>query len=204
MNDVLLRGDDQPPGSPNDGKGNEHLSRLLAKLDPDPERAGMTYEELRRRLILFFRLKRPHEAEDLADEVLDRVARRLSEGVEMERIEFYSLGVARFVLRERDTATQREERLHYDVAYMQQAQLPDPQEELQAEANVAALRRCLGQLGQVERSMMLSYYCADGARRIQIRQGLAEKFGNSLNALHNRALRLRKQLERCVGTQVSL
>src|SRR5271154_647155 len=107
MSDMLLHGGSPQPGSPNEGKGNEHLSRLLAKLNPDPERAGMTYEELRRRLILFFRLKRPHEAEDLADQVLDRVARRLSEGVEMERIEFYSLGVARFVLRERDTATLR-------------------------------------------------------------------------------------------------
>jgi DNA-directed RNA polymerase specialized sigma24 family protein len=204
MSDMLLHGGSLQPSPANEGRGNEHLPQLLAKLDPDAERAGLIYEQLRRRLILFFRLKRPHEAEDLADEVLDRVARRLSEGVEMERVEFYSLGVARFVLRERGTATQREERLHLDVAYLQQTQLPDPNEELQAEANVAALRRCLRRLSQVERSMMLTYYGADGAQRIQIRQGMAEKFGISLNALHNRALRLRKQLERCVGTQVSL
>jgi RNA polymerase sigma factor (sigma-70 family) len=165
-------------------------------LDPDERRAGVLYEEIRYRLILFFRLHRPIEAEDLADEVLDRVARKLSEGTAIERIEFYAVGVARYVLRERYAATLREQQAQNQIAYLRQSQ--GMSEDLSVEDTSEALTKCLQRLADADRAMILTYYGADGAVRIKTRQQLAQQIGISLNALHNRALRLRKQLEQCV------
>lgn len=183
--------------------GIDNLPCLLAKLGKDPDTAGRVYEDLRRRLILFFRLRRPQEAEDLADKVLDRVARRLAEGVEIEKVEFYIVGVARFVLRERYAATQREDRAQRDLVYVQQTQAAAPALDSTPETSVLALGNCLQRLEDVERSMILAYYGADGPKRMSVRQDLAQQLDISLNALHNRALRLRKQLERCVQSQMT-
>jgi DNA-directed RNA polymerase specialized sigma24 family protein len=181
----------------------EHLSLLLTKLDPhDAPAAARAYEELRRRLILYFRLRRPHEAEDLADSVLDRVARRLADGVVIETVESYAVGAARFVLQERYAATQREQRVHQQIGYTYQVE-GYPSGILAAieagpDVRLAALKNCLSGLESAERGMILEYYGADGSQRMRTRQSLAQKLSLSLNALHNRALRLRKQLERCV------
>ena len=131
----------------------------------------------------------------LADEVLDRVARKLSEGTAIDRIDFYTVGVARFVLRERQAATQREQQAQRQIAYLQPQTI---QEEPSPERSPEALTKCLERLPHQDRTMILQYYGADGTVRIRARQKLAEELQISLNALHNRALRLRKQLELCV------
>jgi len=181
------------------GGGIEHVPLLLARLHADQQRAGVLYEEIRYRLILFFRLNRPQEAEDLADEVLDRVARKLSEGTAIDRIDFYTVGVARFVLRERQAATQREQQAQRQIAYLQPQ---TTREESSSERGPEALAKCLNRLPRQDRAMILKYYGADGTVRIRARQKLAEELEISLNALHNRALRLRKQLELCVETRL--
>ena len=58
---------------------------LLARLSADGGDA-QAYEALRRRLIQFFKLHVPAEADDLADVVLDRLARRIHEGIDVEAI----------------------------------------------------------------------------------------------------------------------
>jgi DNA-directed RNA polymerase specialized sigma24 family protein len=202
MSDAL-----QPPAASllNLGKrgrrGIEQLPLLLEKLNDDRHQAGVIYEDLRRRLIIFFRLRRPQEAEELADEVLDRVARRLSEGTEIQAIEFYMVGVARFVLRERHAASQREELARTEMVHLAQMSSAASRMDASSEETSAALNNCLQNLAGDERAMILSYYEAEGSRRIESRLELAKGLGISLNALHNRALRLRKQLERCVETK---
>lgn len=197
MSEIQRQDDSSPPQRrPKRGGGIENVPLLLASLHADRQHAGVLYEEIRCRLILFFRLNRPQEAEDLADEVLDRVARRLSEGTVIDRIDFYTVGVARFVLRERQVATQREQHAQRQIAYLQQSQ--STEERSSPERSSEALTKCLERLLHQDHTMILKYYGADGALRIRVRQELAEELGISLNALHNRALRLRKQLEQCV------
>ncbi len=197
MNEILRQDDASPPlRRAKRGAGIENVPLLLARLHTDQQHAGVLYEEIRYRLILFFRLNRPQEAEELADEVLDRVARRLSEGTIIDRIDFYTVGVARFVLRERQAATQREQQAQRQIAYLQQSQ--STEEPSSPERSSEALTKCLERLPHQDHAMILKYYGADGSLRIRVRQALAEQLGISLNALHNRALRLRKQLEHCV------
>jgi DNA-directed RNA polymerase specialized sigma24 family protein len=178
-----------------------HLPQLLVRLDENPARAGLRYEELRRRLILFFRLKQPADAEQLADKVLDRVARRIAEGLDILRMEAYVLGVARFVQREHEGSLLRAALSLTELAHEHEIEMTGTPSDPAAEEHQEALGRCLEELTAADRSMILDYYAAEGARRIDLRQTMARQLGIKLNALHNRALRLRKQLEQCVARQ---
>src|ERR671916_839429 len=52
------------------------LLKLLSWLDPDPEQAGMKYEVIRRGLVRIFTCRGCFEADELADETINRVARK--------------------------------------------------------------------------------------------------------------------------------
>src|SRR5215207_6031462 len=55
----------------------ENFEHLLEWLDPDRERAGARYEEIRRALIKIFTTRGCAEPEDLADETITRVCRKV-------------------------------------------------------------------------------------------------------------------------------
>ena len=78
----------------------EAFRLLMARLGRDGGSADQQYESLRRRLITFFRLHVPIEAETLADRVLDRVARKLMESTQIENVAQFTLGVSRMILME--------------------------------------------------------------------------------------------------------
>lgn len=175
------------------------FAALLRRLRADGV-DGPGYEALRRRLIVFYRLHEPGEAEALADVVLDRLARRIHAGTEVASVPLYALGIARMVLRE---TRARASRRH--VAEADPTLVPDndPAETAAQEAVAAALEACLAEAGAAARALILAYYAADGAARIAIRQRLANEAAITLNALRNRALRLRGMLEECVRRRVS-
>lgn len=166
---------------------------LLARLAGDGDE-GVAYETLRRRLIRFFDVYMPADADELADVALDRVARRIHEGVDVASILSYTLGVARMVLHEARARAARRRIVEADPTLV-------PEEDDGArgiEIALRALSHCLDAAGGDARALILEYYGADGASRIALRQRLAGERGISLNALRNRALRLREALEDCV------
>lgn len=172
------------------------LAALLQRLQRDGE-PGAAYETLRRRLLRFFRLHAPAQAEELADIALDRLARRLDEGVEVARVASYVLGIARLVALE----ARAKERRHQHAEDGDDWPAEDEasvQERAQDERDAAALSACLEEAGAPARELILDYYGADGGERIRVRQRLASRLGVSLNALRNRALRLRERLEACL------
>src|SRR5262245_40413221 len=57
----------------------EAFDQLLAWLNPDREAAGRRYEEIRRRLLKVFACRGCACPEDLADETINRVARKVAE-----------------------------------------------------------------------------------------------------------------------------
>ena len=150
---------------------------------------GLAYETLRRRLIRFFWVYAPAEADELADVSLDRLARKIHEGTEVVNVPLYALGIARMVLHETRARGARRRNAEADPTLM-------PEEGDRQET--AELETCLDGAGAEARALILEYYGADGAERIAIRQRLAGERGISLNALRNRALRLREALEDCV------
>jgi len=187
-----------PVRAPAAGAEAAALAALLERLRRDGE-PGAAYETLRRRLLRFFRLHAPAEADMLADAALDRLARRLDEGVEVEHVASYVLGIARRIALEAQARAARRHRAETDPAAAPAADdEASAQQRLQLERRAAALSACLEAAGEAARRMILDYYGADGGERIRRRRRLAARLGISANALRNRAARLREALEACM------
>jgi DNA-directed RNA polymerase specialized sigma24 family protein len=164
---------------------------LLAALDPDRTAASAEYERVRRRMIRFFTIHQARSPEDLSDAAFNRLARRIDEGEKIRNARQYLSGIARILLLE-DREKRRQEE---NVMRMAAATAPDPHPD-QALPN--ALEACLATLPTGSRDLLSRYYSAEGRRRIEARRQLAKEMGMELNALRNRALRLRDRLEECV------
>lgn len=174
------------------------LDALLQRLRAEGS-AGVGYECLRRRLIQFHRLHAPIDAEELADVTLERLARKLHEGLPIDNVAAYALGIARMVRHEASAREARKRGAAADPMLSAQTQAPEDIETvLVRDAVLRALSECLRATDPSTRGLILAYYSADGAARIQARQRLAAAQGISLNTLRNRALRLRETLEQCV------
>ncbi|HEX5313779.1 MAG TPA: hypothetical protein VFX38_02585 [Gammaproteobacteria bacterium] len=179
---------------------------LLARLGAEGK-VEVEYERLRRRLIVYFRLSFPVQAETLADTALDRLARRLDEGVAVENVAAYTLGIARLLVLEAQAQALREQkavRLETAASQDDDAEEDGEDEELERQRTAAALETCLKSLNTAGAELILSYYRADGSDRIRVRQKLAAGLGVSVHALRNRALRLRAALEDCVRRRLQV
>ena len=179
------------------------LHSLLSRLAQDGQDGVAAYEQLRRRLIAFFRLRFPVRADALADIALDRLARRLHEGTAIDHLAPYALGIARHVALETQAREQRERLAANELA---SGLAPGTGEDVETDPDpaLAALVECLRALGAQASDLILQYYAKDGgAARIAHRQALARALGLTENALRNRALRLRGGLERCVSARLS-
>ena len=169
------------------------LDRLLERLGPDREAAGVEYHSLRERLLDYFDCKGVQRPESAADETLDRVARRLDEGEPIEGVQPYAYGVARYVLLERLRSQLREQRASAGAA-QEWLVPPDPAEE----ARITNLTRCLEALPPDDRALIIAYYEIAGGPHREGRKLQAERLGISYEALKTRAHRLRGRLESCL------
>src|SRR5919198_2535803 len=119
------------------GLSEEAFLQLLARLNADPALAGEAYEKLRAGLIYFFERKGCRIPAELCDETINRVARKIEEGHEIEDLVRFSYGVARFVLLEHWSDPKREwEQLD------EQLQLPGHNSEFE-EHQLECMKRCL-------------------------------------------------------------
>jgi DNA-directed RNA polymerase specialized sigma24 family protein len=155
------------------------------------------YRRIHARLESFFRWKGLGDGASLADETLDRAARRLADdAVRTEAPMPFLLGVARFVAME---AQRREVQLRT----AEQASGVEPPDATD-EAAVSALEGCLEGLLPAERALVLTYYReGSGRARIENRQRQADSLGIGLNALRIRAFRLRERLEQCISGKLA-
>jgi DNA-directed RNA polymerase specialized sigma24 family protein len=172
------------------------FQRLLARLDADPARAGDRYEDLRRTLVRFFEWRGAPFPEDHADEAFDRVARRLDEGIEIENLGGYCYNVARLIFLEtlKDPNARRT-----DLDMAPPLAAPDDHLAAAKEARLGCLDQCLRALPADNREVILTYYRDEKRARIDSRRDLAARLGIRIEALANRAQRLRDKLERCVN-----
>jgi DNA-directed RNA polymerase specialized sigma24 family protein len=171
------------------------LDLLLAALDPDRERAADKLLLLRRKLLKFFAWNQAPIPEDLVDEALDRVVRRLREGdtVRHRDVGAYVHGFARIVLRE----SWSRPRLPRVPATTLSA--PPAAEAAVAEKRSRCLDLCLARLPPESRRLLLAYYQAEnGAAKVASHRQLAAELGLSAGNLRLKLHRLRVVLERCV------
>ena len=173
----------------------EAFQRLLAVLGDDHHQAALRYEGIRTRLIKYFAWERCPYPEEHADEVFDRVARRIAEGESLANPEAYFRGVARLLVKEIGADLRRRSQVLDEIgrAAARPVAIRDSEDH---EAH--CLETCLDRLPAESRGFILRYYEGDKQTRIAGRKALALQLGIPLNALRNRALRLRGNLERCV------
>jgi DNA-directed RNA polymerase specialized sigma24 family protein len=172
------------------------FTKLLAILDPDPETAGGKYEQLRGRLIKFFEWRGSFISDELADETLNRLARKIDEGEEIEKNVFaLTLGIARFVLLE---TLKRPDNKRVEMRELTTVAAPQERREEDDDLWAVCLRECMRGVSEENRELIIEYYQDEGRARIDERKMLAASLGISLNALFSRAKRTRDKLEECV------
>lgn len=178
-------------------KWEDNFAALLTWLDPDREKAGQKYEEIRRSLIAIFEWRGCYDAEDLADETITRVNSKVPEiakdYVGDPALYFYAVA-KRFgfeVLRRQQTRVDIE-----DPEKLSAPKLDD--EKNDREAAHECLDKCLAQLPPADRELVLSYYQQDQSN-ISHRRELARKYRLTPNALRVKVHRIRERLQACVN-----
>jgi DNA-directed RNA polymerase specialized sigma24 family protein len=164
------------------------FDKFLAWLDPDREQAGAKYETIRRKLIKIFVCRGCPAGEELADETINRVIRKVPEIAASYTGDpaAYFCGVARNV------------HLEYLKKRPTQGAPPvvDPPD--QKEIEYECLERCMDKLAPDNRELMLEYYQKEKQAKIDHRKKLAARLGIAANALRIRAHRIRLSLQSCV------
>lgn len=178
---------------------------FLAWLDEGVDSAGERYLEMRRRLVAYFDRKRCLSPDELADETLNRVARRLEEQGAITDVvpARYCYIVAKFVFLE---YLRRAEAGHVSLGGATSHGSPadlaaPPASDVEREAQqtlLDCLDECLRQLGAADRDLILEYYRGEQRAKIECRRQLAARSELTANALSIRACRIRDRLETCV------
>lgn len=170
------------------------FASLLAALGETPQMAGQHYEQLRSKLVFFFTRKSLQFPEDLADEVLDRIGRRLSEGLVISSINAFALGVARHVAQEQ--AANRHQPQAVEPYFFDN--IPAASATSNEDERVAYLERCLRKLPTIDKQVLKSYYLGEGGSSINARRDMAERLGISSGTLRQRIFLIRQRLLACV------
>ena len=71
--------------------------------------------------------------------------------------------------------------------------------QLEVERKHACLDRCLNELPQDDRTILLTYYSQTRRAKIEMHRKLAERCKLTPNALRNRVFRLNQRMARCVN-----
>jgi len=169
----------------------EAFDGLLCWLDTDRARAGRKYEEIRQKLIKIFVCRGCTVAEELADETINRVAKKVPEFRDTYVGEpvHYFYGVAHNIHLEYLRKKREAERA-----------LPPPLVDQcdDTELEYECLEECMAKLPPEYRNLVLEYYQDDKRAKIEHRKRLAERMGIELNALRIRAYRIRLELHDCI------
>jgi DNA-directed RNA polymerase specialized sigma24 family protein len=176
----------------------ESFDRLLAWLQPNREAAGAVYEEIYATLIKSFRAHGCTVPEDLADETINRVARRLPEFVAT-----YVGDPARYFYRVGHYV-----HLEYLRGQPEMTELPENmamrEENMdEIEAEYECLEECMKQLTARSRQLVLQYYRGEKSVKIELRKELSRRLNTPLPILRLQAHRIRVSLKKCIQNCLS-
>lgn len=171
----------------------EAFNELLAWLNPDRDRAGKKYEDIRERLIRIFAHRGCISAEDLADTTINKVARKVHElkTYYVGDPALYFCGVARNVYRDYlDVPT--------ELPVMTELAAPLPDDPDGPESEDKCVESCLGRMPPKDRELLLEYYRDEGGAKIEHHKEMARRRGISVNALRILICRLRAGFKKCM------
>jgi DNA-directed RNA polymerase specialized sigma24 family protein len=179
--------------------------KFLSWLDLGIDSNGEKYLEIRHRLVRYFDRKNCASPDELADETLNRVARRLTQEGEITGVmpAHYCYVVARFIFLEYQ---RRPDRSHVSMEVLPSLPAASPGAPGSSELDTAEVQEkrmkcldsCLQTLQTGQRELIMEYYRGERGAKIERRSALAARLGVTANALSIRACRIRTMLERCV------
>jgi hypothetical protein len=174
----------------------EEFEEFLACLDPDRERAGQKYEQIRRALITFFRCRGCMSPEESTDETIDRVIRRMIE-TRIEDMISFTHGVARHVLAESHRRV-REVPLLDEAPRLLPLELMQGEDGQDFDLRMGCLVASLRKLDAADRELIMQWYRHDKSEKIQNRRKLAAARGVSAETLRVQVYRVRKHVHQLV------
>jgi RNA polymerase sigma factor (sigma-70 family) len=172
------------------------FQQFLDWLDGGTDSGGSRYLEIRRRLVFYFDRKNCPSSDELADETINRVIRRLEEegNIISDTPAHYCFIVARFVFLE--SLRKRGGRVSFDEKV---GTIPDSMEEEQeAQRRSECLEECIQNLEAQDRILITGYYQGEQRAKIENRRAIAARLGITMNALSIRVCRIRDKLETTV------
>jgi len=175
----------------------EEFAQLLKWLAPDLERAGEKYEQIRRGLIKIFGCRGSTIPEELADETINRVARKVGEiavGYVGEPAYYFYAVADKIYLESLRTASTQLKPLPAEIADKK----PSGEE---MELKYKCLEECLDKLPRLSREIIYMYYGHDraGREKIERRKELAERLRVGTSILWLKAHRIRQNLKKCLS-----
>lgn len=177
----------------------EDFQRLLARLNSDPNQAWQSYDVLRRKLVMFFEYHCRFQAEELAEEVLDRIAKK-SESYEITNVAEFAFGVARNLRKEAIRKTPFVQMSNVEASQRGHSS-QDPEEaivsHIDSQKKLECFLQCMKRLDAEERKLLFEYYPLDDIELEERRLRLAEKHQINLSTLRTRMARLREKMEIC-------
>ena len=175
----------------------EDFDKLLTWLDADRELAGKKYEDIRQTLIKIFIWRGCLEAEDLADETINRVAPKVLEVSVTYTGDpaLYFYGVGKKLLQEYRRRVKAQVPLD-QLKSGSNLTVPNALKNLESEHR--CLDKCIQQLSPENRELILRYYREEKQAKIDARKDMAKQAGIAAGNLRVRIYRLRLSLEKCV------
>ena len=172
------------------------FDELLRRFHPERECAGAEYEALRRRLLRFFEVRGSESPEEDADETLNRLARKVVEGEQIQRLWPFALAIARFVNREgrrrRWIVGNAQRLLRYGTCEPAAVAVEE-------ERRARCWQRCLSRLSPPKRELLEAYYQVTGSPTGERREALATERGLSVNGLRIQVFRIKASLRSCAA-----
>lgn len=168
----------------------EAFDAFLNWLSPERDEAAKKYEKLHRNLITLFNYRGCENSDMLADEVINRVAERLtnSENGEIQSLSFV-YGVARHVYLEQ-FKKRKSVSLDEHIIVDESAHLTD-------DSHQTCMKYCLNKLDDAEREMIFRYYSVDPKTKVEKREKLSAQYQISVNNLRVKVKRMREKLQNC-------
>jgi len=181
----------------------ERFADLLASLDPDRTTAAQKYIVLRQKLVTVFERLQCGDPDDLADEVLDRIAGRL-EREAIHNLNSFAYSVAiKMSLEDRRTSARFVSIDRNDRWEQPLTSEHDPEKRiLEGMRNITSMQclgKCLRRLSAADHKLLLEYYKGEKQARIVNRQELAHKRATTVARLRSEVNLLREKLRNCVN-----
>ena len=169
---------------------------LLQWFSPNREEAGAKYEEIRNGLIRYFIFKGCSETESLADETINRVAKKLSSlktDNNFKHITYFYGFASKIYLESRNkpenNTTEFEPGQHSKLV----AEVDDEKENRHQ-----CLDSCLAKLSPEDSELAIEYFSREKSAKFEHRRKLAEKLNINVGTMHVRIYRLKDTLRNCV------